>query len=140
MLFLAYYFPPTGGAGSQRPARFVRHLHELGYSPLVVTASDAAEDRWTPRDSSLLDVVPPAVEVRRVVGEPIGVSARQELVERWLRRQSRWTDWWIREAVALGVGLDDVDAIYAIMPPYATAQAASRLARTLAQALDCGSW
>jgi glycosyltransferase involved in cell wall biosynthesis len=133
VLFLAYYFPPAGGGGAQRPARFVHHLDELGHSPVVVAASGAVSDRWAPPDASLLEIVPTAVEVRRTTSEPPRASPRRELVERWLRRRSRWADWWIREAVARGTEFDDVDVVYAIMPPYATAEVASRLARALSR-------
>jgi len=37
ILFVSYYFPPMGGAGVQRTAKFVRYLPEFGYRPIVVT-------------------------------------------------------------------------------------------------------
>ncbi len=39
VLFISYYFPPMGGAGVQRSAKFVKYLPELGWRPIVVTAA-----------------------------------------------------------------------------------------------------
>ena len=33
VLFLAYHFPPQGGAGTQRAVTFARDLPALGYEP-----------------------------------------------------------------------------------------------------------
>ena len=35
VLFLAYHFPPIGGAGVQRSIRFIRLLRDFGYEPVV---------------------------------------------------------------------------------------------------------
>jgi glycosyltransferase involved in cell wall biosynthesis len=37
VLFIAYAFPPCGGAGVQRTAKFVRYLPEHGWQPTVLT-------------------------------------------------------------------------------------------------------
>src|SRR5215475_7738367 len=37
ILFIAYAFPPCGGAGVQRSAKFVRYLPEYGWLPTVLT-------------------------------------------------------------------------------------------------------
>ena len=65
---LSYYFPPIGGAGAQRPARFVRYLRDFGWDPVVVTGPGATDDRWTPRDEALYADIPDDVEVRRLDG------------------------------------------------------------------------
>jgi hypothetical protein len=36
VLIVAYYFPPIGGIGSIRAARFARHLPEFGWEPTVI--------------------------------------------------------------------------------------------------------
>jgi hypothetical protein len=130
-LFLAYYFPPTGGAGAQRPARFVRCLHELGSSPAVVAAPGGSLDRWSPQDESLLAEIPTGIQIRRARGEPPVASPWRDRGARWLWLRSPWAEWWVREAVAAGLEVEDVDAVYAIMPPYVTAEAAATLARRL---------
>lgn len=37
VLFVAYYFPPLGGAGVQRTLKFVKYLPEFGWQPHVLT-------------------------------------------------------------------------------------------------------
>ena len=46
VLFLSYYFPPLGGAGVQRSAKFVRYLPELGFTPTVVAGPAEGRGRW----------------------------------------------------------------------------------------------
>src|SRR5438552_1428736 len=106
--FLSYYFPPIGGAGAQRPARFVRYLREFGWDPVVVTGPGAAEDRWTPRDEALLADIPEDVDVRRIPRTEPGQSTGWALrSERWLGRTSPWARWWIDGAVDVGATLAD---------------------------------
>jgi glycosyltransferase involved in cell wall biosynthesis len=130
--FVSYYFPPIGGAGAQRPARFVRYLREHAWDPIVVTGPGPAEGRWTPRDEALLADIPPDVEIRRVSGpEPphsIGWTAR---AERWFGNETPWARWWFDGAVAAGAGLEDVDLVYAWMSPFESATAAAELGRRL---------
>lgn len=40
VLIVAYSFPPTGGAGVQRPAKFVKYLRKFSWEPLVLTVSN----------------------------------------------------------------------------------------------------
>ena len=130
--FLSYYFPPIGGAGAQRPARFVRYLRELGYDPLVVTGPGAAVGRWTPQDEALLAEIPAEVEVHRVPGpEPPESTGRAARKERWLGVASPWRRWWVAGAVATGAALEGVDLVYAWMSPFESAEAAASLARRL---------
>jgi glycosyltransferase involved in cell wall biosynthesis len=37
LLFICYCFPPVGGAGVQRSAKFVKYLPEFGWRPIVLT-------------------------------------------------------------------------------------------------------
>lgn len=63
VLFVAYNFPPHGGAGVQRSLKFVKYLPDFGWTPLVVTASSDA----TPiQDPSLLQDLPAALQVVRI--------------------------------------------------------------------------
>ena len=52
VLVLAYYFPPLGMGGTQRPAKFVRYLPEFGWEATVLTVKPIAY--WA-QDPSLLD-------------------------------------------------------------------------------------
>jgi len=127
--FLSYYFPPIGGAGAQRPARFVRYLREVGWEPVVVTGPGAAEDRWTPYDEALQADIPGDIEVMRVAGpEPGQSSGWSTRAERWLNRESAWAHWWVQGAVKTGETLSGIDLVYAWMSPFESAAAASQLA------------
>lgn len=46
---IAYYFPPLGGIGSIRAAKFAQYLPEWGWAPTIVAPSNAPH----PRDGSL---------------------------------------------------------------------------------------
>jgi glycosyltransferase involved in cell wall biosynthesis len=61
VLVLAFDFPPQGGTGTLRVAKFVKYLPQFGWQPIVV-CSDAT---WNP-DGSLAHDVPPRVPVHRV--------------------------------------------------------------------------
>lgn len=61
VLYLAYFFPPLGGAGVQRTLKFVRYLPEFGWEATVLTGPAAY---WL-RDPSLLAEVPEGAAVVR---------------------------------------------------------------------------
>jgi glycosyltransferase involved in cell wall biosynthesis len=56
VLLIAHYFPPDGGAGSQRPASFAQHLPALGADITVVARDidDSTRGAYDPSDTSLL--------------------------------------------------------------------------------------
>jgi glycosyltransferase involved in cell wall biosynthesis len=62
-LLLAYNFPPMGGGGVQRSAKFAKYLPEFGWEPVVVAAADPLY--WA-RDDTLLSDIPPGTIVRRL--------------------------------------------------------------------------
>ena len=62
VLLVAYYFPPFGGGGVQRTAKYVKYLQAFGWEPVVVTIG---EDLIPLRDDSLLQDIPPNVEIIR---------------------------------------------------------------------------
>ena len=126
VLFLAYFFPPLGGPGTQRSAKLVRDLPGHGHQPLVVTGPGASRDRWDPEDRTLLADVPDGTRVVRVPGTPPAGMSR---TQRWLDLTSPFAGWWVDRAVAAARPLlADADVIYAGMAPYETAFAAARLA------------
>lgn len=128
VLFLAYYFPPLGGAGVQRTVKFVKHLRELGYEAIVVTGPEDGGTHWTPTDRALAAEVPAELRVLRALGpQP---APDQSRARRWARIRSPFESWWQREATALGQSaIEDVDLVYASMSPFATARVARVLAR-----------
>ncbi len=130
-LFLAYHFPPVGGAGVQRSAKFVRHLAAEGVRPVVITGPGQVEGRWTPRDESLQDDVPEGTRVVRIAAaEPPPVGRARALAERWVLWPSRFDRWWVRGCVAEGLRATAAHRpriLYASMQPYS--QAAAQLSR-----------
>jgi len=74
VLLVAYYFPPAGGPAVQRILQFVEYLSEYGWAPTVLTVRQGA---YPNRDPSLLEVVPPPVEVHRTASlDPLALYAR----------------------------------------------------------------
>jgi glycosyltransferase involved in cell wall biosynthesis len=129
-IVLAYHFPPVGGAGVQRNAKFVRYLREFGYEPVVVTGPGAGSDRWAPTDDTL---VAPGVEVHRIPGPEPGPSSRvHRRAERWTGLRSPWLKWLLDGMVDVGVRAGaGADVVYASLVPYETAPAAEAIARRL---------
>jgi glycosyltransferase involved in cell wall biosynthesis len=62
VLFVSYLFPPVGGAGVQRAAKFVKYLPSCGWLPSVLTVSNPSVPLFDP---SLTAQVSPDVVIRR---------------------------------------------------------------------------
>jgi len=62
VLFVAYTFPPIGGAGVQRTTKFVKYLPEHGWECSVLTVKGGSVPVW---DESLSQDVPPQTRVIR---------------------------------------------------------------------------
>lgn len=69
LLMVTYEFPPAGGPGVQRAAKFAKYLPEHGWRPVVITARPAAR---RPLDESL---------ARDVTGVEVHVTAGADLSE-----------------------------------------------------------
>src|SRR5207253_8074720 len=70
VLYLAYFFPPRGGAGVQRSLKFAKYLPEFGWRPLIVANGALAADGVTRmQDSSLLRDLPPDTVIRYTTDE-----------------------------------------------------------------------
>ena len=129
VLFLAYFFPPVGGAGVQRALKFVQYLPAQRYLPVVLTGPTSPDDRWTPHDRTLMQSVPSSVQVHRVSGEPPHSSSRlRGRMERWLGTPTLFSEWWIRSATNLGMQIGgDQRLILATMSPFESGTVAQRL-------------
>lgn len=66
VLFIAYYFPPIGGSGTQRPVKFVKYLPQFGWQPYVLSTDRPYGDGAEGHDETLLADIPPTVRVWRV--------------------------------------------------------------------------
>jgi glycosyltransferase involved in cell wall biosynthesis len=64
VLFITYYWPPSGGAGVQRCLKFVKHLPEFGIIPTVITVSEK-EGSYPIIDDSLAADIPAGIRVIR---------------------------------------------------------------------------
>ena len=94
VLLFAYYFPPDGGAGTQRPSSFARHFPGLGVDCAVVTRTPPARrNYWEPEDASLLAGLSGTKQARviRTPPDPAGglngwLSAVEQLADEEIRR------------------------------------------------------
>lgn len=78
VLFIAYNFPPHGGAGVQRSLKFVKYLPDFGWRPLVIsTTADAA----LIQDPTLLDDLPANTFIKRIPG--FSIARLQTQAERY---------------------------------------------------------
>lgn len=60
VVIIAYSFPPVGGAGVQRPVKFVKYLRRFGWEPVVLTASNPSVPVI---DASLEKDIPPDTKI-----------------------------------------------------------------------------
>jgi len=73
-LIVSYNFPPVGGAGVQRPVKFVKYLREFGWEPVVLSVANPSVPVLDP--SLLLDV-PEGVKVYRARTLEPGYALKQ---------------------------------------------------------------
>jgi glycosyltransferase involved in cell wall biosynthesis len=60
VLIVSYNFPPVGGAGVQRPVKFVKYLRNYGWEPLVLSVANPSVPVF---DNGLLKDIPAGVAV-----------------------------------------------------------------------------
>src|SRR3989339_331827 len=63
VLFLTYYWPPSGKASLHFPLQLIKHLNEFGWKSTVATV---AEDTFTQKDDSLLAEIPSDITVHKI--------------------------------------------------------------------------
>ncbi|MFT2008787.1 glycosyltransferase family 4 protein [Pontibacter sp. 13R65] len=64
LLFLSYYWPPSGGPGVQRGLKFVKYFPQAGIWPTVLTV-DEKQASYPLLDETFLNEVPQELEVHR---------------------------------------------------------------------------
>jgi glycosyltransferase involved in cell wall biosynthesis len=134
VLTLAYHFPPVGGAGVQRMVQLARRLPALGWEQTVITGPGVPDSHWRPHDDAI--GAQAGASVLRMDGPEPPHDVRWEgRLERWLRRPSRWRNWWAENVVALAEAAGDVDVVHASLAPYSTAESAIAVARRLGRPL-----
>jgi len=146
VLFITYYFPPSGGSGVQRPLKFIKYLRHFNWEPVVFTIKDGEypavdETLWkeVPENTTVLRV--PAFEpykwykkftnknktakIDRNVLETTSKSWKDRLAI-WLRGNIFIPDarrFWIRPSVKFlfrYLKKNPVDAIISTGPPHST--------------------
>jgi len=74
VLFVTYFWPPSGKATLHWPLKIIQHLPGFGWQPLVLTAD---EDTFSFQDESLLKEVDPDLKVFKAQAlEPFGLYRR----------------------------------------------------------------
>ena len=63
VLFISYFFPPVGGGGVIRIAKFVKYLPIFGWQPFILTAKKVL---YPFRDPELLKELPRAVQIKKI--------------------------------------------------------------------------
>ncbi|MCB9919067.1 MAG: glycosyltransferase [Planctomycetes bacterium] len=133
ILYIAYYFPPVGGAGVQRSLKFCRYLPQHGFRPIVLTGSGATLGRWEPIDTTLAHEVGDDCVILR----PETPAPDQRLAtraQRWLGRPSAFAKWWRRQILTYGrrAARDfEPRAIFVSLSPYEGLEAAVCLGNEL---------
>jgi glycosyltransferase involved in cell wall biosynthesis len=151
ILFVAYIFPPTGGAGVQRAAKFVKYLPEFGWHPSVLTVENPSVPLV---DDSLVGDIPKQTIIRRAptwepayalkaavaaegAGRRAGTPGR--LARKFARRIGRMVlqpdpqILWAPQAIRMGKRLlreHRHDAIFATGPPFSSFLVGAALSRT----------
>lgn len=155
VLFVTYYFPPSGGPGVQRVLKFAKYIREFGWQPIILTVKDAD---YPARDESLLEEIPSDVLVyrtkifepydayRKLTGKKAGTAVdvntipkagekriASERIAEFIRATFFIPDariGWYRHAVREGMEIirtHGVSAIYSSSPPYTCSLIARRL-------------
>ena len=72
VLIIAYFFPPLGGGGIQRTAKFTKYLSQFGWEPVILTVKEGTH---IAHDDSLLEDLPEGIRIYRAQGfEPEDIS------------------------------------------------------------------
>lgn len=138
LLIVAYYFPPSGGAGVQRVLKWVKYLPQFGIEPVVLTVKNGAYPSLDPTLTA--DFSSDLRVIRTASLDPFSIHARltgqdrDTLVEqstddvqsagglaRWVRGNLLLPDaraGWVPFASLRGLGIRKVDAVLTSGPPH----------------------
>lgn len=156
VLFLTFFWPPSGKATLHWPLKIIKYLPQSGWMPSVMTVN---EDTFSAKDESLLKEISPDVEViktgyfdpfslyRKFLGktqdEPLVASetisktnkSLNHRISIWIRMNLFVPDariGWYRQAVLKGkeyLKKNKIDAIVSVGPPHSTHLIGRRLSR-----------
>lgn len=127
VLIVTYYFPPKGGAGTQRFAKFCKYLPDHGVQPVVLTVAEDEKSEHAPHDDASLQHGNCRVErVAHPDSAPLSLRMRRKL------RLHTDADEWAHAAAERAVQLakeEKFDAAVITMSPYACYRIGERLQR-----------
>lgn len=157
LLFITYFWPPSGKATLHWPLKIIKHLPENNWQPVVLTAD---EDTFTQQDLSLLDAVDPELKVyksksyepfnlyRKFIGKkPDEKLIASETISTTNKRLTHRISVWIRmnlfvpdarvgwnlSAVKTGkkiISNNEIEAIVSIGPPHSAHLIGKKLSKT----------
>ncbi|MCC5934820.1 MAG: glycosyltransferase [Balneolales bacterium] len=148
VLIIAYYFPPMGGSGVQRPAKLAKYLPDYGWNPVILAPEPGAYYQF---DESLLEELQHRrIHIERVkartffhfMASAAGGERLQVQPKEWKTRLlSAVTAWffqpdnktgWIEPALEKArelIARNKIQAVIATAPPYSNLLLAARLKR-----------
>ena len=130
VLFVAYHFPPVGGAGVQRSVKFLRYLPEHGWDPVVVTGPvGSIGDAHRPTRRSATSCRRPWRSTGSTARSRCPRAAGAAAPSAGSACRRAWSRWWGEGAVEAGKQARGVDLVLATMSPFESCAAAAALAR-----------
>ena len=125
VLIVCYYFPPDGGAGTQRAAKFAKYLPASNWSVTVLTRQPPAKrGKWEPEDKTLLQEIGTNTEVIRIAPAESATNWARDLVLADL--QPGWIEP-AYDALVQRLSKGDIDAVFFTMSPFDLSHLALRL-------------
>jgi len=119
VVIVSYQFPPSGGKAVQRAVKLVKYLPAFGWRPVVFAMPSG--EKGVPVDETLLDDVPPGVEVHRPGYRSwwrfVPHDIRKLLYHPVPDRYRAWADGVRRELVSL-VRRSGADAVVSTSPTH----------------------
>ncbi len=147
LLLIAYFYPPLGGPGVQRPLKLVKHLKRYGWETDVITVSDivfhSQDDQLLREDLARRIYRIPSRDLMSILSKT--GKKRKAMTQRiyfktpeWIKRLIRssyliddkigWLPNVVKQAEKL-ISIYNYDAIMATMGPYTSGVIASRLSK-----------
>jgi glycosyltransferase involved in cell wall biosynthesis len=157
VLFITYYFPPSGGSGVQRPLKFVKYLPEFGWKVTVLTVDPAFASYPDLDVLQEAEIGPDTIVIKTRSWDPYSAYARwtgkkksdavgvgflgadhasfKEKIARWIRANLFLPDarvGWVKHARKAGLDamvMHSFDAIVSTGPPHSSHLIAAFLAK-----------
>ncbi len=119
VLMIAHSFPPAGGPGVQRTSKFVKHLRNFGWEPVILTRDDV---NLSLRDESLWRDIPDNISVYRTKAYDLntGYGLLGKLISRKLLlpdSEKLWQIFSLKKALEI-IESEKINFIYTTSLPY----------------------